>query len=485
VTADLHRAISTTLMPGFDGPVAPHWLLEALADGLGSVCLFDTNVVDPDQVRALTSALHAANPRVLIALDEEGGDVTRLHHRGGSPHPSASYLGALNSPEVTREVAAHLGAELRAVGVDLNLAPVADVNTNPLNPVIGVRSYGGDPRLVAEHVAAFADGLQAVGVAACAKHFPGHGDTSADSHRELPTLDLDLDDLRARELVPFRAAVDAGTWAVMTSHILVPAIDSQWPATLSGPILRVLREELGFTGVIVSDALDMAGASQGRGVAEAAVLALQAGVNLLCIGSGNTGNQLIGIRDHIAAAVEWGHLDAARVFDAAAKVNRLVDLIARARNVPPPVCPLPSLDADVFERRGPVPRLDAPLFLLLDTPFNIAAGRTPWGINELLASEVSRSLPGSTFATASTVAELEAIIAIHPDTAIVAQGKDFHRVEFLTESAALLRRSHANTVLVEEGWATPDGYPDVDIVTFGSGRATMLSLIKLLAAGAN
>jgi len=485
VKTDLYRAINTTLMPGFDGAVAPGWLLEALADGLGSVCLFDTNVVDPDQLRALTASIHAANPNALVALDEEGGDVTRLHHRTGSPHPSAAYLGALNAPETTRSVARNLGLELRAAGVDLNLAPVADVNTNPLNPVIGVRSYGSQPQVVADHVAAFTEGLQSVGVAACAKHFPGHGDTSADSHRELPTIAVDHGQLRVRELVPFRAAVAAGTWAVMTSHILVPSIDPDWPATLSEPVLRLLREDLGFTGVIVSDAIDMAGASEGRGLGEAAVLALKAGVDLLCIGAGNTEEEVSGIRDHIADAVQEGRLEARRVFEAADRVAGLAGILAEARLAPAPIACLPALDAAVFRRRGPLAPVRAPMLLLLDTPVNIAAGQTPWGINEQLADEVARSLPGSTFARAGDLTELEAISAAHPDTPIVAQGKDFHRVRFLHEAAKLLRRTHPNTILVEEGWPTPNGDPAVDVITFGAGRATMLCLIELLATGSD
>ena len=162
----------------------------------------------------------------------------------------------------------------------MNLAPVADVNSNPLNPVIGVRSFGAEPALVGRHVAAYIRGLQAAGVAAVTKHFPGHGDTSADSHHELPTVTVDADTLERRELVPFDAAVAAGTLGVMTSHILVPALDDQQPATFSAPLLSRLRRRSGFSGVIVSDALDMAGASGGRDIAEAAVLALTAGVDL-------------------------------------------------------------------------------------------------------------------------------------------------------------------------------------------------------------
>ncbi|PFG15548.1 beta-N-acetylhexosaminidase [Propionicimonas paludicola] len=486
---ELRRAINTTLMPGFDGPVAPQWLLKALADGLGSVCLFDSNVVDPDQLVALTTAIHAANPSALIAMDEEGGDVTRLHHRQGSPHPSAAYLGARDSIRVTEQVAAQIGAELLAAGVDLNLAPVADANTNPLNPVIGVRSFGTDPQLVARHVAAYVAGLQALGVAACAKHFPGHGDTSADSHRELPTITVDRDLLWSRELVPFRAAVEAGAQAVMTSHILVPSIDPQWPATLSAPILGLLRDELGFTGLIVSDALDMAGASAGRGIAEAAVLALSAGADLLCIGAGNTGDQMIGIREHVAAAVRDGRLSEARVFEAANRATGLVAGLAAQRwtNAANPlvrdVADGVTIDPAVFARRRPIAALTAPLFLLLDTEANIAAGQTPWGIGAQLADEVAGRLPGSGFATAGDLGELAAVLAAHPNRIVVAQGKDFHRVEFLRAAAVMLRGRTTETILVEEGWPTPGGEPAVDLISYGSGRGTMLALLDLLAGG--
>ena len=163
--------------------------------------------------------------------------------------------------------------------MNLNLAPVADTNTNPRNPVIGVRSFGSDPELVARHVAAFVAGTQRQGVAACAKHFPGHGDTAVDSHRELPTVGGDL----ASALLPFRAAVAAGVQAVMTGHLLVPGLDDA-PATISPPILSgLLRAGLGFDGLIVTDALEMRG-SAGRGVPEAAVLALAAGADALCLG---------------------------------------------------------------------------------------------------------------------------------------------------------------------------------------------------------
>ncbi|MFT4296508.1 MAG: glycoside hydrolase family 3 N-terminal domain-containing protein, partial [Micropruina sp.] len=321
--AELRRAVNATLMPGFPGPALPGWLSAELADGLGAVCLFGSNIDTPAQVGELTDAVHAANPDAVVATDEEGGDVTRLHHRDGSPYPSMAYLGRLDDEALTSAVGAGIGAELRAAGIDLNLAPVADVNSDPRNPVIGVRSFGSDAALVGRHVAAYTRGLQSAGVGAVAKHFPGHGDTATDSHLALPTVSADAATLDARDLPPFDAAVAAGAVAVMSSHILVPALDASRPATFSPVVLGLLRRRSGFTGAIVSDALDMAGASAGRGIPEAAVLALDAGIDLLCLGSATAPELLCVVREHILAAVAEGRLSPARVFAAAGRVAGL------------------------------------------------------------------------------------------------------------------------------------------------------------------
>ena len=231
-----------------------------LERGLGGITLFAYNVRDPEQLAGLTAALRAERPELLISIDEEGGDVTRLEAEHGSSYPGNLALGAVDDVALTEEVASAIAGELARAGVNLNLAPVADTNTNPRNPVIGVRSFGSDPELVARHVAAFVTGTQRQGVAACAKHFPGHGDTAVDSHRELPTVGGDL----AAALLPFRAAIAAGVQAVMTGHLLVPGLDEA-PATISRPILSgLLRGELGFDGLIVTDALEMQGISRTR-----------------------------------------------------------------------------------------------------------------------------------------------------------------------------------------------------------------------------
>ena len=484
---ELRRAIRATLMPGFDGLVLPDWLAAELAAGLGSVCLFGMNVASPGQRRELTAAIHAANPAALITTDEEGGDVTRLHHGEGSPHPSMAYLGRLDDEAVTEQVGFAIGTELREAGIDVNLAPVADVNCNPDNPVIGIRSFGADATLAARHVAAYTRGLQAAGTAACAKHFPGHGDTATDSHRELPTITVDAALLASRELVPFRSAVAAGTLAVMTSHILVPAVDPDLPATLSAPVLRLLRQDLGFTGAIISDALDMAGASEGRGIPEAAVLALAAGVDLLCIGTENTADQLAGIIDHVLDAVRDGRLSEERLRDAAGHVAALSAGVAALRTHPrsPGLSTgTASLSPAGFWLRRPIAPLTAPVFLRLHSAANIAAGEdTVWGIGEHLAVELDRLLPGATCLTAATLHEVVAAVA-QPDRPLVVQGRDLARVEFLFRAATLIKDRRPDAVLVELGWPQLPGVPPVDVATYGAGRGAAICLITLLSEGA-
>jgi beta-N-acetylhexosaminidase len=251
----------------------PEWIRRFLAVGGRGIVLFAYNV---DDLPALAASLRAEREDVLLALDEEGGDVTRLEWREGSSYPSAAALGALDEPALTEEVAASIAADLAAAGINWNFAPVADVNV-PANPVIGVRSFGSDPSLVGRHVAAAVRGFQRVGVAACAKHFPGHGSTVEDSHLSLPALVGPIE----AGLEPFRAAIAAGVASIMTAHIKVNA-DA---ATLDHAVLHdLLRGELGFDGAIVADALEMKGVSARHGVAEAAVLAVEAGADALIVG---------------------------------------------------------------------------------------------------------------------------------------------------------------------------------------------------------
>ncbi|HEV7167351.1 MAG TPA: N-acetylmuramic acid 6-phosphate etherase [Micrococcaceae bacterium] len=281
----LRRLVNRVIWPGFVGTTVPAWLAAALDEGLAGAVYFRHNI-DPDspgQVVALSAAIRAANPDAVIGADEEGGNVTRLQARDGSSVPGAAVLGRLDDVALTQAAGAAIGRMCRGAGINLVIGPVADVNTNPRNPVIGVRSFGSDTALVSRHAAAMVRGIQAAGVGACAKHFPGHGDTVSDSHLSLPRLELGLAQLERDHVPPFRAAVGAGVSAVMTAHIVIPDL-GEAPATLN-PAAGALLRGLGFDGLLITDALDMAAVRTTVGPGAGAVQALLAGADLLCVGN--------------------------------------------------------------------------------------------------------------------------------------------------------------------------------------------------------
>ena len=270
---------------------------------LAGVCLFGRNVVDRFQLADYVAELRdVGGPDLLVGIDQEGGGVLRL--TDVPTPPAAMALGAADDEALTEAVAAATARGLRAVGVNIDFAPVADVNVNPANPVIGDRAFGAEPAHVARHVASFVLGLQSERVAATLKHFPGHGDTDTDSHLALPRLHRDLETLEAVDLVPFRAGIEAGAAAVMSAHIVLPAVDPDLPSTLSRAVLHgLLRERLGFDGLVVTDALDMHAIKDRWTAGEAAVLALAAGADLpLTLGT---------VADHRAtlAAIDGAYAD--------------------------------------------------------------------------------------------------------------------------------------------------------------------------------
>ncbi|GAB2509632.1 beta-N-acetylhexosaminidase [Paramicrobacterium agarici] len=482
-----HAAASTTLLPGFAGTTLPDWLAARLRDGLGGVCIFGPNIEDAAQLRRLTDQIRAANPRAIVAIDEEGGDVTRLHYATGSPYPGNAVLGRLDDTAVTARVAATVAAELRATGCTLDFAPSVDVNSNPLNPVIGVRSFGADEQLVARHGAAWVTGLQDAGVAACAKHFPGHGDVDADSHIALPVLDVDRETLLRRELVPFAAAIDAGVASIMTSHIMLPQIDADHPATMSSAVLeRLLRGDLGFEGLIVSDALDMAGASGEIGIPEAAVRSLAAGVDLLCIGTANTDEQLGQIEQAIADAVEAGRLAASRVDQAAQRVR---DFAARA-SVSDPVSASALIDDAAVEEAGraisvqvDADALDAArtpaAVLRLDAPANIAVGTAPWGPFSLDDPWRGAPVTRMDLAADDPAGVAQRVDAEAPAGTVIVVGKGNHRHATAIAVIDALRATGRSVLTVDMGWPSDDrAYADV--ATFGASRLLGTALVREL-----
>ncbi|HEY0935624.1 MAG TPA: glycoside hydrolase family 3 N-terminal domain-containing protein, partial [Trebonia sp.] len=320
------------LIPPFPGTTAPRWLLDALGRGLAGVTFFGPNVTG--DTLALTAALRdAATAEPVIAIDEEGGDVTRVAYASGSPYPGNAALGAVDDTALTRSVYAAMGADLVRLGINLDLAPCADVLDANGSPVVGTRSFGPDPALVARHTAAAVTGLQSAGVAACAKHFPGHGSTADDSHLSLPVIAGTLAQIRARDLPPFTAAIAAGTAAVMPGHLRVPGLTGELPATLSpAAVTGLLRGELGFAGVVICDALEMKAASAVLGIPEAAVLAVTAGVDLLCLGRDTDEAMYHAVRAALAGAVTSGRLDGARLEEAAERVAALRARLAVSRD---------------------------------------------------------------------------------------------------------------------------------------------------------
>ena len=285
--SNVRLLVGQLLSVGFEGTTVPTELRARIAASeVGGVMLFRPNIADPVQLAALVGSLRGASPAhapLVVSIDQEGGLVQRLRAPATVWPPMLS-VGSAGDHARTTAVGRALGEELAALGIGWNFAPVLDVHTNPENPVIGDRAFATTPGEVATHAIAFWRGLRGAGVLGCGKHFPGHGDTHTDSHLSLPVVSHDLQRLRAVELAPFQAAVRAGFEAMMTAHVLYPALDPRLPATLSRRIsTELLREELGFRGVLVSDDLGMQAVAARYPIEDLAVAAIEAGVDHLLI----------------------------------------------------------------------------------------------------------------------------------------------------------------------------------------------------------
>lgn len=525
-TESLTRDALTVLQPGFTGTSAPEWLLRQLGEGLTSVGLFGRNIDSPEQLAALTAQLRRVRPEVLVAIDEEGGDVTRLEARTGSSFPGNLALGHVDDPVLTRAVAHELGRRLAACGVNLNWAPSADVNSNPDNPVIGVRSFGDDPRLVARHTVAYIEGLQEAGVAACVKHFPGHGDTAVDSHHALPRIDADMRTLHERELVPFQAAIAAGSKGVMSAHIVLPALDATLPGTLSPAaltgLLRAPREHggLGYTGLIVTDGMEMQAISATYGLERGSVLAIAAGADALCVGGGLADEEtVLRLRDALVRAVQAGELTEARLADAASRVRSLASWAsgpaagADAGTAAPRSSPRGASasrrgahthgragDRDVgleaarralritgLETHEPLTR---PPFVAAFTPTaNIAVGgETPWGV----AAELALLLPGTETVTYGAPEAPEPgeegpsglvgrVLGAAAGRRIVAVVRDVHRHRWMAGALGALLAARPETVVVEMGVPQAPPAGSLHIATHGAARVCGRAAAEVIA----
>ncbi|GAA2054187.1 glycoside hydrolase family 3 protein [Catenulispora yoronensis] len=544
----LLRDAAAVLQPGFvndDSGRVPDWVRRALAeDGLGGIAYYGRNIAaTPERTGELSAALRAENPHVLVAVDEEGGDVTRLDVATGSAFPGNYALGHVDDPELTARVAGEIGQVLRRSGINLNYAPDCDVNTNPDNPVIGTRSFGSDPEVAARHSAAYVRGLQAVGVAGCAKHFPGHGDTAVDSHHGLPLVqhsDAEWD----KHLAPFRAAIAAGVKSVMTAHILAPRYDAEFPSTMSRKVLvDLLRGELGFTGLVVTDGIEMGAIADTYGVAEGTVLALAAGVDAVCVGGGLRDEvDYLMLRDALVAAVKAGRLPAERLHDAATRVRELGAWAAAQRatleegthaagsgpaptggaGVPAPPAAVPTANGAHGESVGlaaarravsvsgpPLAPLTGPAAVLEFVPVanNAAGTAVPWGLSPVLAELPAGSTavrfvqPGAVtgFAgdspdgerptqsalsyTAAAVSEAVAAAAGRPLVLVV---RDAHRHAWMASALAAVTAVRPDAVVVEMGIAYGLGEKSVgatQVASHGAALVSGLAVARVLVEG--
>jgi beta-N-acetylhexosaminidase len=535
----LGRLAEAILIPPFPGLSAPGWMLDALGRGLAGVTLFGQNISTPDQVSALTAILRSAVPGddPVIAIDEEGGDVTRVAYADGSPYPGNAALGAVDDVALTQAVYRAIGADLAALGINFDLAPCADVLATADSPAVGTRSFGADTGLVSRHTAAAVAGLQGACVAACTKHFPGHGRTGTDSHEAIATIEGGLADLRLVDLPPFEAAIRAGTLAIMPSHLRVPELTGDLPATVSAAaITGLLRGELGFTGVIVSDALEMRATRDTFGIPGAAVLAVAAGTDLLCLGRDGSEDDYLAVRDALVAAVRDGALDGERLEEAADRVARLRGGLARARsaapagdNAGPGVGPAVGLVAARRAVRvsGPHQTLSQPVIIEVEPRENIAAGRFGWGLGPWApagsvyrVSASGRLLNGAGLGPADGArrgpadigpadggqadgdrvdvgpadgdrvndgpadgdrVDAAAILAAAAGRSLVAVVRDAHRDEQTRSLVSALLAARPDLILVEMGlpfWRPPEGTSY--LATYGASRASAHAAAELL-----
>ena len=339
---DYEKLAARCVIVGIQGPTASSEELDLVRRGIAGVVLFKRNVVDPAQVAELSRALKAAAPGpLLISIDQEGGRVQRLRAPGWTEVPSMRRIGELdaaggvagmNGTAIAEKLGRLVAEELSACGIDQDYAPVLDVDTNPDNPVIGDRSFGRDPARVARLGVALGKGLESGRVASCGKHFPGHGDTSQDSHLTLPRLAHDRARLWQVELVPFVAAARAGLASVMTAHIRFEAFD-RLPATLSAEAMKLLRTDVEFRGACLSDDLEMNAIASTYGVVDGAELAIAAGVDgVLVCHSLKLQHDVI---DSIARGANAGPLPRERLAEAARRMEKLLEFARPASAVEP------------------------------------------------------------------------------------------------------------------------------------------------------
>jgi beta-N-acetylhexosaminidase len=477
----LDEAAHRCLVAGFAGTTTVPDPLKRLIDrGLGGVILFTRNVRDAEQVRGLTDALRSLRPDLLVGIDNEGGGIGHLVSAGAPDVPGSYALGVVDDPGLTARCADALAGHLATLGITASYAPVADLQHHPRNPIVRTRAFGGEPALAARHLRAWITATERRGVASCAKHFPGHGGTETDSHHGIAVDPRSREELRA-DLEPFRAAVAAGVPMIMSAHVVFPELDPERPATLSRRILGdLLRHELDFDGVLVSDALEMKAISDRYGEAAGARIALAAGADQVVVAVPEL-DVTLDCRDAVLGALASGALPEERVCEAAGRVRRLAERYAAPARVAGAWDAEAGLEAARRAVRSrPVPQAVRGAHVAdLFPPPHPALN---WGGEDLLTevravdpTATGTAVPGE---PADPAAALEGILRACGDAPLVVATCDagLHPWQQRLHAALLARRPDA--VRVDTG--LPEGGT---LCSYGRGRVNLRAVAEVLAGG--
>lgn len=476
--AYLDEAAHRCLVAGFEGTTAVPDTLKRLIDrGLGGVILFTRNVRDAEQVRRLTDTLRALRPDLLVAIDNEGGGIGHLVTAGAPEVPGSYALGVVDDPALTARCADALAGHLATLGITASYAPVADVQRQADNPIVRTRAFGTEAELVSRHLRAWIEATEGRGIASCAKHFPGHGGTLTDSHHELAVDPRPYEEL---DLEPFRAAIAAGVPMLMSAHVVFPALDANRPATLSRRILGdLLRHELDFDGVLVSDALEMKAISDRYGEAAGARIALAAGADQVIVAVADLA-VTVECRDAVLEALRDGALAEERVREAAGRVARLAGRYATPAGEVIPWDAEAGLEAArraVRSQTLPVSAAGAHVVDLFPAPHPALN----WGGEDLLTEVLAVDPTATGTAVAGEPADLEGVVegilAKAGGAPLVVATCDAGLYPWQSRLRDLLVARHPRVVQVATG--LPEGGA---LCSYGRGKVNLRAVAEVLNA---
>jgi len=448
---------------GFGGPRVPMWLKPYLENGLGGITLFGSNTPDLEATANLVEEIRRDNPSIVISIDEEGGDVTRIYAQTGSEQPSAAQLGRIDDVDYTRASYYNLGLVLNSLGIDLTFAPVADICINLKNPIVGIRSFGDRADLVSRHVDAAVRGLQAAGTSASLKHFPGHGAVLEDSHHNLPRIRSSFADLEALHLAPFLSGLKAGARSVMVGHLIVDSLDSENAASQSARVMKdFLRQDLAYEGVIITDALDMGALGGPANIPHSAAAAIRAGADFLCLsGLPDQSSFVAGSMQRIVADIEQGQIDESNL-------RASGDRISKLRGLRKSLDINSHLDVNTLVKGFEVfgnPNLSKNYIThrQLSGEPTAAAGQIKWGIKDALESAMVKV----------SVTNLDRAIDI-------LVFRDAWRDPVMLSEVVHLAAINPDCIFIDMGWPTIEFTPRNLIRTFGVGNLTSQAVVSLL-----